>query len=355
MARIYQRTGKNGSIWYLDYLHEGRRFRKRCGHSKRLAEVALADITVKLERKELGFAPKDKNLAAFIEEYLNYAKSNKTEQSLKRDMETLKHFNEYFQVDRLSAISAPKLEAYKAWRKEKGVKGSTINRELNTIKAMLNKAVAWNYLSKNPAQTVLKFREPQRQVRFLSAEEISQLLEASGERLRLIIATLLYTGLRRDELVHLTWEDIDFEKKLLAVQAKDGWHPKDYEVRHIPLGERISRWLSNYRRSQDSSDFIFSTPEGGKLIGNLLSRDFRLLTKRCGVKRASVHTLRHSFASHLVMNGVDLYTVQKLLGHSSIKTTEIYAHLAPDFLRSAITKLDFKLPQKPAMPPLLTR
>jgi len=63
--------------------------------------------------------------------------------------------------------------------------------------------------------------------------------------------------------------------------------------------------------------------------------------EHCGIKGASLHTLRHTFASHLVMNGTDVYTVQKLLGHSSIKTTEIYAHLAPDFLKAAVQKLVF--------------
>ena len=71
------------------------------------------------------------------------------------------------------------------------------------------------------------------------------------------------------------------------------------------------------------------------------THDFLKLVRRCGLKNASLHTLRHTFASHLIMSGADLYTVQKLLGHSSIKTTEIYAHLAPDYLKSAIAKLRY--------------
>ncbi|MDE2489809.1 MAG: hypothetical protein KGM24_03115, partial [Elusimicrobia bacterium] len=77
MARLYQRKGKKGLYWYLDYAVDGRRLRKRVGKSKRLAELALADIQVKLERKELGFAVKDRPLKDFIAEYLKYAKGNK--------------------------------------------------------------------------------------------------------------------------------------------------------------------------------------------------------------------------------------------------------------------------------------
>src|SRR5439155_760789 len=123
-------------------------------------------------------------------------------------LQTFKHFQRLIRLDKLAAITASKLEAYKASRQEEGAKPSTINRELNTIKALLNKAHEWGYLAKNPAQGVKKFREVKRKVRFLSPDEIKALLEAVAGRLKIIIATLLYTGLRRDELIHLRWDDI---------------------------------------------------------------------------------------------------------------------------------------------------
>jgi len=143
MARIYHLEGKKGATWYLDYNLDGRRMRKRLGRSKKLAELALADVQVKLERRELGFAAKDRNLKDFIAEYLNYAKGNKAPKSCDRDMITLKHFMDCIQADKLSAVTASKIEAYKTHRREQGAKPSTLNRELNTIKAMFNKAVAW--------------------------------------------------------------------------------------------------------------------------------------------------------------------------------------------------------------------
>jgi site-specific recombinase XerD len=140
-------------------------------------------------------------------------------------------------------------------------------------------------------------------------------------------------------LIHLTWADVDFKTKVLSVQAKDGWCPKDYEVRHIPLTAECVAALESCPAGDRS--WIFRNGSGRTLDGNVLSRDFRALFRGCGIKGVSVHTLRHTFASHLVMNGADIYTVQKLLGHSSIKTTEIYAHLAPDYLRAAIDKLKY--------------
>ncbi|MBI2070953.1 MAG: tyrosine-type recombinase/integrase [Elusimicrobia bacterium] len=339
MARIYQRKGIKGSNWYLDYSLGGRRLRKRLGKSKKLAELAKADLEVKLERNELGFASKDIGLKEFIQEYLKYSKANKSPHSYDRDMGTLKLFYEFIQVDRLSAVTVAKVEAYKTFRQNAGMKPSSVNRELVTIKALCSKAVAWGYLAKSPGQTVKKFKEPKRQVRYFTKEEIQKFVAAAPRRLAAIVQTLAYTGLRRDELIHLTWDDVDLKKKLLAVQAKDGWQPKDYEVRHIPLNETLIKVIQALPKN--ASPYLFPNEKGESLIGNNLSRDFRRLARSVGAKHSSVHTLRHTFASHLVMQGVDLYTVQKLLGHSSIKTTEIYAHLAPDYLRSALTKLNF--------------
>ena len=339
MARIYQVAGKKGARWYLDYQVEGRRVRKRVGKSKRIAELALADVEVKLERKEAGFAVKDRSLADFIGEYMVYAKGNKARKSCQRDEITLRHFTDFIKADKLSAVTATKLEAYKAWRREQGAKPSTLNRELNTLKAMFNKAVAWGALAQSPAKSVKKFREPRKQVRYLSKEEARTLLSAASERLAPIIETFLLTGLRRDELAHLAWADIDFAREIVAVQAKDGWHPKDYEVRHVPMTERLAQVLK--ARPKGDSPYVFHTQNGGVHSGNILTREFRKLARACGIKGASIHTLRHTFASHLVMSGADLYTIQKLLGHSSIKTTEIYAHLAPDYLKAAMSRLKF--------------
>lgn len=339
MARIYSWSGKKGTYWYLDYAVDGRRVRKRVGRSKKLAELALADVRVKLERRELGFQAKDKNLSDFFAEYLDYAKTNKTHASYVRNEIVLRTFKEFAKVERLRAITPQLIEDYKKARSEAGTKPSTINTELNTIRAALNRAVHLNYLARNPCKQVKKLKAPRKQVRFLSKEEIQKLLAAGNGRLGPMLETFLYTGLRRDELTHLAWSDIDLERRIVAVQAKDGWHPKDYEVRHIPMAPRLYELLKSLRRG--GGEWVFSNREGDPHSGHVLSRDVRKLMKQCGIKGASLHTLRHTFASHLVMNGTDIYTVQKLLGHSSIKTTEIYAHLAPDFLKSAIERLRY--------------
>ncbi|MEK6535935.1 MAG: tyrosine-type recombinase/integrase, partial [Actinomycetota bacterium] len=264
---------------------------------------------------------------------------NKSHGSYVRNEIVLRTFKAFAKIERLRGITPQLIENFKKFRLEGGTKASTINTELNTIKAALNRAVALGYLPRNPCREVKKLKMPRKQVRFFSRDEVRKLLEAGSGRMRPIVETLLYTGLRRDELTHLTWADVDLQRRVVAVQAKDGWHPKDYEVRHIPMAPRLHELLKSLPRKDNP--WVFSTSNDGPHLGHILSRDFRKLLKFCGIKCASLHTLRHTFASHLVMKGTDVYTVQKLLGHSSIKTTEIYAHLAPDFLKAAVQKLEF--------------
>lgn len=151
--------------------------------------------------------------------------------------------------------------------------------------------------------------------------------------------TYLYTGLRRSELIYLNWADVNLEKKFISVTPKPDWHPKDFEIRHIPVNGPLLAELKKNTGAPDQP--VFPTSRGRRYIPSALSREIRKVFKKAGIKGADIKTLRHTFASHLVMNGADLYTVQKLLGHSSVKTTERYAHLAPDFLHTAVDKLKF--------------
>lgn len=140
----------------------------------------------------------------------------------------------------------------------------------------------------------------------------------------------------------MTWGDIGLERKALTIQAKDGWRPKDYEVRHIPLAARALKVLHELPGKREPRQPVFPDGRGERFNADSLTHRFAALMRELKME-GSLHSLRHSFASHLVMSGTDLYTVSKLLGHSSIKTTEIYAHLAPDFLKAAIGRLEVLL------------
>ncbi|MDE2238049.1 MAG: tyrosine-type recombinase/integrase [Elusimicrobia bacterium] len=340
MARIYQVAGKKGATWYLDYAVDGRRVRKRVGRSKKLAELALADTQVKLERRELGFTQTDKKLDDLIAEYLKHVRANGIAYSHDLSVAVLERFKGHLGLERLKDIGHLKIENYKNWRRESGILASSVNRELAIIKAMFNRGVEWGFLPRSPAQAVKMFKEPKRQARFFSPDEIKKMLAADDLVMRLIVSVLVNTGLRRDELLHLTWGDVNLERKQLTVQAKDGWRPKDYEVRHIPLNAAALKTLNGLRGGRDPKDWVFRDAAGQRYRADFLTHRFKKFLRGLKIE-GSLHSLRHTFASHLIMKGADLYSVSKLLGHASIKTTEIYAHLAADHLTAAVSRLEF--------------
>lgn len=152
-----------------------------------------------------------------------------------------------------------------------------------------------------------------------------------------IVATALLTGMRRSELFNLEWSDIDFRNRAITVNNKEDWHTKNYEPRTIPMNDFLYGILIKLPH-HISSSYVFFKPDGSRFRD--IGARFKRVLKRAGLPDIRFHDLRHTFASHLVMAGVDLPTVQKLLGHRDIKTTMRYAHLASDHLRSAVERLD---------------
>jgi len=184
---------------------------------------------------------------------------------------------------------------------------------------------------------------PCRTPRFLTVEECQRLLEACPSDLHPVYFTFLNTGMRKAELEHLEWDDIDSTRRKIRIRRKESWQPKTGE-REIPMNDALHELLRDLREKNVggvNSNYIFSAPDGGKLKTKLREKLIRIAQKAGIEGLTRVHTLRHTFASHLVMSGVDLPTVKKLMGHSDIQTTMIYAHLSPDHLSDAVNKLPF--------------
>lgn len=167
-------------------------------------------------------------------------------------------------------------------------------------------------------------------------EETDKLLAACDKMDRAIFATLLLTGLRKEELGHLAWSDVDLDHATLRLTAKDGFAPKDYEEREIPLPPDLLQIL---RKLQHDSDWVFASNNGNRLGRNEMLRRLKAVAEHAGVKQATLHKFRHTYATRLLANGCDIVTVQHLLGHSDLKTTRKY--LSPDHerARKAVSQL----------------
>ncbi|MCJ7645574.1 site-specific integrase [bacterium] len=181
-----------------------------------------------------------------------------------------------------------------------------------------------------------------RELRYLTLEEIEKILSIADPLMQKVITLLLNTGLRRAELTCLQWEDIDFQSRLIKVQSKSecGFHPKNYKARSIPMNAEAERILLDLPQR---GKYVFDNGHNMPLHDETwFWKRFSKILKKAGIRNACMHTLRHTFASYLVMSGVDLSTVQELLGHSSIKVTECYSHLSPDHRMRAVKRLRFE-------------
>jgi integrase len=211
-------------------------------------------------------------------------------------------------------------EDFRKDRKKQGASNATINRELSFLKAVLNKAVKWELIDKNPLQHLESLPEKHLFNRYLTVDETLTLIEACEPHLRPLIVTSIFTGLRWGDVRLLKWDEVDFENSVINLEDS-----KTDELCY-PLPTEVMQEIKKVPRN--GSRFVFINQRTGEPWQDL-RKAFKKAKKKAGLKRPfRVHDLRHSFASNLVMNGSDLKTVQELLGHRNINTTLRYAHLS---------------------------
>jgi len=321
---------KRGENWFIDYYVNGKRKREKIGPDKRLAKNILRKRKVQIaENRFLDIKKKPKVLFENMAKvYLDYARTNK--KSYKSDELHLKQLATFFGGKYLYQINPLMIEQYKKARREK-VSKATVNRELATMKHMFNKAIQWKKANKNPVREVNLFREDNRRLRYLEKWEIKALMEVCSDHLRPIVITALNTGLRKSKILNLKWEDINFEQEIIFVKET-----KSGESLEIPMNGLLVKTLKSIKRNP-KSPYVFCNKEG-KPYGAVRT-SFHHALRKAGISNFRFHDLRHTFASHLVMAGVDLVTVKELLGHKSIEMTLRYAHLSPHHKRWAVETL----------------
>lgn len=273
--------------------------------------------------------------------------SANTRQAYERDLRLFCKTLGFKNSDALVNVSREQITGYMTQLKEKGLAAATIARKLAAIKAFYRFMTAEGYMDANPAEVVEAGTKGIKLPRVLSEDEVVRLLSqpdittAEGFRDRTMLEVLYATGMRVSELINLTLERVDLNMKYIIAFGKGS------KERIVPLGSVAAEFLQQYlekvrpklTHAGRNTNIVFLAFGGHELTRQRFWQIIRAYGRKANINKAlTPHILRHSFATHLLDNGADLRSVQELLGHSDISTTQIYTHLTNKRLRDIYAK-----------------
>ena len=285
---------------------------------------------------------KDHLIESFLDSlYIEKGLSQNTVQSYKNDITSFA-----FWVDEsinlpLVRISKIDINKYISQLFKNGLKSSSVNRKISTIKSFFIFLLKKKHILVSPVEDIEMIKQEKYLPISMSEKEVELLLESPnlesfiGIRDRAMIEMLYATGMRVSELINLKITDIDHNRLVVKVMGKGS------KERLIPYGEVASDYLNVYlkNRKEINSNEIFLSNRGKKITRSAFWNRIKLYLKKENLKESiSPHTLRHAFATHLLNRGADLRSVQILLGHSDLSTTQIYTHIAKQRLGEILKK-----------------
>ena len=287
-----------------------------------------------------------------IEEYKSYLKierglSMNSISSYENDVTSLKDYLFNNKLKESPTECSPETINSFIYNSSKNNSSRSQARKISGLKSFFKFLVFEGYLKISPMSNVESPKLRRKLPDILNVEEISQMIssidekEKFGQRNKMIVEILYGTGIRVSELIELRISNIFFKENIIRVSGKGD------KERFVPLGNKPKRSISNYintkrnhqKVDESSNDILILSKYGKKLTRHMIFTLIRNISKNCGInKKISPHTFRHSFASHLLKNGADLRSIQLILGHESITSTEIYTHLDSKHLLSVMKK-----------------
>jgi len=344
---------KKGKCWFIDYYYppgrDGRRVREKVGPSKQEAAIVLA---ARLQDIRQGRNPELRRIAPkpfpdMLEEFKE--RHVKNLRGAKPYGVSLAVLERHFEKRTLQEITPGVVQEFIAARLAEGVSKATANRARACLSKMFSCAKAWGYFGgENPVTVVKPFKESSGRVRFLSADEAKALMTQAGKRVKPIILTMLHTGGRVSEVLGLRWSDVDLERGVLYFDQKN---TKSGKQREIPISPELAAMLRERAKVREIAEArarrrarAAAEPDPDRLVfgwngkrATRLTTAFTTARKRADLgDDVTPHTCRHTFASWYMINGGDLYRLQKYLGHSTIALTQRYAHLSKEYLRAGV-------------------
>ena len=285
----------------------------------------------KKKRSPYNLNNSQKKALISLEEQLQL--ENKSWRTIKTYKNLFRQYLAYFPDTAPSKISKAQIEHYVVYRKQDNISDSQLNQLINVLNCFYIRLL-------EQEDKIVRLQRPKKKKKLpnvYSLEEIQALLKSTTNLKHKCMLVLIYSGgLRRSELLNLKVEDVSFDRKTLFVQNGKGG--KD---RYTFFSDVAQKYLKEYLRQYQPSYYLFEGQHGGKYSESSIQKVFDTARKASNVPgNVTIHGLRHSFATHLIEKSVPLHVVQELLGHNSIKTTEIYLHISNKFRKELKSPLD---------------
>ena len=288
-----------------------------------------------------------KRASDFFEPYLTRCKKYNKATTIEDKKRTLEFFKKQASDPWLREVNKKLVSDYLdsriASRSKVAISNERFNTERQVLNNFFNYLIVEKVLKENPAKEIekkkiVRNKEPKSLPRDIE-KKLDKWLTENNAELLWVKTVAINTGLRARELAYLTWPDIDFEKSILHVTAKSDWSPKDYEERAIPLNRAALTALKEYKvKRAVLGRYAFSRQDGRK-YGRGLDLAMVRAFKEAGLGSGGLHALRHTFATRYIEAGGNIKDLQKLMGHSDLKTTQRYLHADEEQMKKIVERM----------------
>jgi integrase/recombinase XerD len=332
MATVYRRN--HSKLWWVRFQLNGVRVQRSTGATRRADALRYLARAMEEERRrqEAGF--KKVPFGVLCDEYRQQHLPVLKPRTRSNYLGHIKALTAQFGDRYIDEIRKADVAAFVAQQRRLGLKPCTVRRYLATLSSLYTFAERSGWIAQNLLARFDKRSLPEAtpRTRFLTKAEYRLLLAAADRHLRPIIEMAVATGLRSEELLTLKWSQVDLDRREVRLEETKSKRP-----RIVPLTDRaVAIFVAT--RHLGHGPFVFTNPATGRPYRNLRG-SFHAACRRAGITDFRFHDLRHTFASWAVQNGMDLYRLSRILGHSTLQMTTRYAHLATDQLHEAVRSM----------------
>lgn len=333
---------KRGSVWYIWTVDEvtGKK-RKISTHTsnKSAALIELAQFVSTASAKKLIPKTPNKTVSEFLPELLESNAPMFSHGTLEIYERAMKKFVGIAGDLDLRAITPRHADSFKAERLKQS-SPTTTNIDLRTLKAAFNTAIRWEYMDRNPFKGIKFVPIPERAPSFFTKEHfVAFAATITEDWFRNIVEFAVLTGLRRGELVNLRWENVDMQRGVIQIESTATFKTKSGKRRLVPLNDSAKKVLERVSH-HNKEPWVFTFQER-QISARLVTHKLKDCLRRAKLDKPGLHfhSLRHTFASWLVQDGISIYAVKELLGHSDVKITQIYSHLQGSALHKEVNHI----------------